>query len=85
MPRQVFLGKVNQRASNIRVVWDESLVEVGEAKEGVDIFDFSWSGPTCDAIKLNRVHGQLSWFDDHSEVFDFISGELAFFKFQVEV
>ena len=85
MPGQVFLGKVNQRASNIRVVWDESLVEVGEAKEGVDIFDFSWSGPTCDAIKLNRVHGQLSWFDDHSEVFDFISGELAFFKFQVEV
>ena len=85
MPGQVFLGKVDQGTSNIRIVRDKLSVEVGEAKEGADILDLSWSRPTCDAIKLNRVHGQLSGFDNHPKIFDLICGELAFVKFQVKV
>ena len=43
--------------SNIGVVGNESSIEVGKAKEGAYILDFSWGGPACDAIKFNRVHG----------------------------
>ena len=57
VPSRILLCKVDKRASNVQVVRNESSIEVGEAKEGMYILDFSQSGPACDAIKFNRVHG----------------------------
>ena len=39
VPRNVFLGQIREGASNVQVVCDELPVEVGESKEGTDIFD----------------------------------------------
>ena len=61
------------------------MIKVGKAKEGVDVPDLSGGRPACDAIKLDRVPGQLAMFDDHSKVFDLISGEFAFFELQMKV
>ena len=85
VPGEVLFGEVKEGTSDVGVVRNEPSVEVGEAKERVDIVHFSWCGPICDAIELNGVHGQLAGFDDHSKVFHLVGGELAFLEFQVKV
>ena len=43
--------------SDIGVVRDKMLVEVGEAKEGVNIFYFGRGRPARNPIKFDRIHG----------------------------
>ena len=57
VPREVLLGEVKERASDVGVIGDESSVEVGETKERANIFHLSWCGPVCDAVELDGVHG----------------------------
>ena len=57
VPREVLLGEVEERASDVGVIRDETSIEIGEAKERVDIFHLGWSRPTCDPVEFNRVHG----------------------------
>ena len=57
IPREVFLGEVEERARDIGVIRDEASVEIGEAKERANIFHLGWSRPTCDSVEFNRVHG----------------------------
>ena len=85
IPSQVLLREVDERASDVRVAGNELSIEVGEAEEGMHIFDFSQGGPACNAVELNRIHGQLSWLDDHPKIFNFISGKFALFKLQMEI
>ena len=66
VPREVFLGEVNERSGDIGVVWNELSVEIGKAKEGSDIFNLFGGWPTSNPIQLDGVHGKLSGFDDHS-------------------
>ena len=61
------------------------MVEVHEAKERSDIFDFLGSWPACNPIQLDGVHGKLSGFHNHTEVFYFGGGEATFLQFEVEV
>jgi len=70
---------------NVGVVWNELTVEIGEAKEGAYVLDFSWSWPFGDAVEFDRVHGELARFDDHSEVFYLICGKFALLKFEVQI
>ena len=85
VPGEILLGEVEERASDIGVVGNEATIEIGEAKERANIFHLSWCGPICDAIELDRVHGQLAGFNDHAKVLHFVGGELALLKFQVKV
>ena len=47
--------------------------------------DFDGGWPGSDAVEFYRVHGQLTGFHDHSEVFDFRNVELGFLELQVKV
>ena len=85
IPREIFLSEVEERASDVGIVRDESSVEIGKTKERANIFHLSWCGPTGDAIEFDGVHGQLAGFNDHAEVFYLIGGELALLEFQMEV
>ena len=85
IPREVLLSEVEERASDIGVVRDEALVEIGEAEERANIFHLGWSRPTCDSIEFDGVHGQLAGFNDHSKVFYLVGGELALLKLQMKV
>ena len=85
IPGEVLLGEVEEGAGDVGIVGDESAVEIGEPKERANIFHLSWRRPVCNAVELDGIHGQLAGFYDHAEVFYLISGELAFFKFQVKV
>ena len=79
IPRKVFLGEVNEGSGDIGVVRDETSVKVGEAKEGSNIFDFFRGWPTGNAVQLDRIHGELPRFDDHSEVFHFGGSKATLF------
>ena len=81
----VFLGEGKVGVDHGGVVWDEAMVEVGEAQEGLYFLDFGRSGPAGDSIKFDWVHGELPQFDYHAEVFHLRGGKLAFLQFQVEV
>ena len=70
---------------NGRVIGDELSVEVSKTKEGVYVFDFDRGQPGGNAIKFDQVHGELTRFHNHSEVFDFGNVELAFLKLQVKI
>ena len=85
VPREVLFSEVEERASNVGIVRDESSIEVGETKERANVFHLSWCRPTCDAVEFDRVHGQLAGFHDHAEVFYLVGGELAFLEFQMKV
>ena len=61
------------------------MVEVGKAKEGSYILDFSGGWPSGNAVEFDQVHGELTGFYDHSKVFDFRDVKLAFLKLQMEV
>ena len=56
VPREIFLGEVEEGAGDVGVIGDEVAVEIGEAKEGANVFHFGRGRPTCDSIELNRVH-----------------------------
>ena len=85
VPGKVLLGEVEEGASDVGVVGDESTVEVGESEEGANIFHLGWRRPVCNAVELDGVHGQLARFDDHSKVFHLVGSELALLEFQVKV
>ena len=50
VPGEVLLGEVNERSGDIGVIRNEMSVEVCEAKEGPDVFDFLGGRPTADPI-----------------------------------
>ena len=85
VPREVLFSEVEERASNVGIVRDESSIEVGETKERANVFHLSWCRPIRDAVEFDRIHGQLAGFHDHAEVFYLVSGEFAFLEFQMKV
>ena len=78
VPRQVLFSEVNEWSGDVGVVGDKASVEIGKAKEGLDVLHLFRSRPTGDAIQFDRVHGELSGFNNHSKVFHFVGGEAAF-------
>ncbi|KIK32593.1 hypothetical protein CY34DRAFT_101137 [Suillus luteus UH-Slu-Lm8-n1] len=61
---------------------DEVTVEITETEERTDFFHRSWYCPFAYSRKLGRIHCYLSWFNDHSEVINFLCVKGAFFGFQ---
>ena len=84
-PGRILLGEVNQWLSDVGIIGDKSLVEVGKAEERLNVFDFCWSRPFCYTIELYGIHGELSRSDDHSEIFYLRSCKGTFFQLQVKV
>ena len=85
VPGEVLLGEVEERAGDIGIIGNESSVEIGEAKERANVFHLGRGWPTCNPVKFDRVHGQLTGFNNHAKVLDLVSGELAFFELQMKV
>jgi len=83
VPLKVLFGEVDEGTGDIGVVGDESTVEVGEAKERVYIFDFCGGWPFGNPIEFDGVHGELTRFDDHSEVFYLVGGEFTLLKLEM--
>ena len=77
----VLFCEVQEEAGNSGAVRDESTIEIGKAKEGLYILDFSGGWPSSNAVEFDRVHSKLTRFHDYSEVFDFRDIKLTLFEF----
>ena len=80
----VFLGQIDERSGEVGIMGDEVAVEVTYAEEGSDVLNLHGGWPFRDPFELRRVHGNMSWSDDHSEVINFLGIEGALGRFQEE-
>ena len=55
-PDGAFPSKTSERNNDLRVIADESAIEIHEAQEGLYIADFPWFGPILNAIHFGWVH-----------------------------
>ena len=85
IPATVFLNEVKEEAGNHGIARDELIVEVDKAREGSHVLDFDWGWPGSNPIQLDQVHGELTRFYDHFEVFYLRDIKLAFFELQMKV
>ena len=70
VPRNSFLGEAGERDHNVQVALDEPVVEIGEAKEGLNVLDFLRFRPIEDCLDFVAGHREPGWGKDISEVFD---------------
>ena len=85
IPGVGFLSEVKERTGDIGVVGYESVIEIGKAQEGMDIFDNGWSQLIGNSSYFDMVHCQGPGLDDHAQVFYFLDSEGTFLQFEVEV
>ncbi len=65
---------------NLGEVADESLVEVHEPYEGLDVLDLRWLWPVCDSLDLNGVHHYMVLRDNKPKVVHLLMFKLAFLQ-----
>src|SRR5882724_9863817 len=58
MPRGTLVGKTHNQNSDFRISVNKATVEVGKAKEGLNILDFPWYGPILDDLDFVQGHGE---------------------------
>jgi hypothetical protein len=63
---------------------DETMVEVGKAKEGLNVLDFPWFRPVVDCLDLLRSHGKPLRREAEAKIFDRGGMELTLFRFGIE-
>ncbi|KIK19913.1 hypothetical protein PISMIDRAFT_106716 [Pisolithus microcarpus 441] len=90
VPRHIFSGEAGQQHDYLRIVMDESSIEVCEPKEGLDVPDFSWFRPITDGLNLllnpewfgppNQTKATL----DIAEVLNQVPMELTLFRFGIQ-
>src|SRR5882672_1672264 len=72
------VGKTRKRNCDFGISVHETMVEVGETKEGLNILDFQRFGPILDNLDLVWGHGEAFGRQHVSEVFAGSDMELAF-------
>jgi len=78
VPRGTLAGKMCERNGDFRVSENETMIEVGESKERLDVFDFPGFWPILNDLDLVRGHGEAFGRQHVSEVFAGSDVELAF-------
>ncbi|KIK25323.1 hypothetical protein PISMIDRAFT_97008, partial [Pisolithus microcarpus 441] len=70
IPSHIFLGEAGQWHNYLRIVMDESSIEVCKPKEGLNVLDFLWFGPITDGLNLVSRHSQTRGREDVAKVLD---------------
>ena len=70
VPRNSFSGEAGERDHDVRVALDEPAVEIGEAKEGLNVLDFPRFGPIENCLDFVTGHREPGRGKDISAVFD---------------
>jgi len=85
IPRSVFAGKPHEWYDDVRVVVNETMVEVHETKEGLDVLHLAGFGPIGDGFYLIGGHGQSVRGKAEPKVFGGGGMELTFLRFGEEI
>src|SRR5438309_11034083 len=75
--RDPLTSEMSEGDHNIGVVKNETSIEIGEAKKGLDILDFPWLRPILYNLNLCLVHGESLEEQNVSEVFHSLGVELT--------
>lgn len=78
-PRSVFLRESSQRDNNVRVVEDELAVEIGKAKERLDVLHLARFPPILNCLDHGIRHSETTRRKQETEVFNRIHVEFTFF------
>lgn len=85
VPGCVLLHGVIERTCFSQEVLDESLVEVGKAEEFPNISKVVGLRPVSDRSGFSVIHAYTTGFNDHAEVLNMVTVELALLRLQVQV
>ena len=58
------MGEVGEQNGNVRVVQDETPVEISETQERLYIFNLSRFRPILNDLYLISCHGESTWRED---------------------
>ena len=64
IPSRAFADEVGERNSNVRVVWDETSVEISETQERLYIFNLSRPRPILNDLYFIGCHGESTRRED---------------------
>src|SRR5882724_73611 len=78
MPGGTLVGKMREQNCDFGISVNKTTVEIGKAKEGLNVLDFSWNWPILDDLDFVRGHGEAFMLQHISEVFAGSDMELAF-------
>jgi hypothetical protein len=78
VPFDVLPSQSHERNCDIRVVMDQSSMEVGKPKERLDVFHFVGYRPLMDGFDLVGGHGKAIWGEDISEILHGVTVPFAF-------
>src|SRR5467141_3001883 len=78
VPRGTLVGKTCERNSDFGISVNETMIEVGETEEGLNVLDFSGFRPMLDYLDFVLGHGEAFGRQHISEVFAGSDVELAF-------
>lgn len=85
VPGCVLFCEVVKQICFSREVLDESAVEVREAEESPNIMKVARLGPIGDSSGLFMIYAYMTGFNNHADVLDVVTIELAFLGFQIKV
>ena len=78
------MGEVGERDHNVQVALDEPAVEIGEAKKGLNVLDFSQFGPIKNYLDFVVGHGEPGQEEDISEVFNGLRVPFTFLRLEIK-
>jgi len=82
--RDPLTSETSEGDYDIGVVENETSIEIGEAKKGLNILYFPWLGPILYDLNLCLVHGESLGRQNVSEVFHSLRVELTLVSVGVE-
>ncbi|KIO02894.1 hypothetical protein M404DRAFT_146779, partial [Pisolithus tinctorius Marx 270] len=84
VPRSTLSHEVSEWNDNVRVVINESSVEVCEAKEGLDVLHLLQLRPVMDCLNFLGRHGETGGRENVAEVLNRVRVELALLWLGIE-
>ncbi|KIO03302.1 hypothetical protein M404DRAFT_146089 [Pisolithus tinctorius Marx 270] len=83
-PRSTLSHEASERDNNVRVVINESSIEICKAKEGLDVSHLPWLRPVMDCLNLLSRHGETRWRENVAKVLNRVRVELALLQLGIE-
>ncbi|KIN98629.1 hypothetical protein M404DRAFT_157172 [Pisolithus tinctorius Marx 270] len=84
VPRSTLSHEASEWNNNVRVVVNESSIEIGKTKEGLDVLHLPQLRPVADCLNLLSGHGETRWRENVADVLDGVRVKLTLFWLGIE-
>ena len=78
IPGNIFTSETSEGNNNVRVIMDETTIEVSKTKERLNVFNFPGLRPVKDSLYFAWGHGETGRGNDISKVFNKCEMEITF-------